>query len=103
MGASAHGFYGANGVIAMQPVTLGPQVVNWRLDGPEGMAGNGENVIAKNHPILDNVPPGMKWLGLHIYPDETVEIRLSKGNPDDLQTEKGLALIEAWEKQQHER
>jgi hypothetical protein len=97
MGSSAHGFYGANGVIAMQPVSLGEQIVSWRLDGPQGAAGNGETVTAKNRPVLDSVPIGTKWLGLHIYPDYTVEIRLSKGSPSELQTERGARIIRAWE------
>jgi hypothetical protein len=98
MGAAAHGFYGANGLIAMQPVSLGEQIVSWRLDGPVGTPDNGQIVTARNRPLLENVPKGVKWLGLHIYPDNSVEIRLSKGNPDELQTTRGLNIISAWEK-----
>jgi hypothetical protein len=103
MGASANGFYGANGLMAMQPIDLGIQMVNWRLDGPKGMARNGETVTARNRPVLENVPKGVKWLGLHIYPDDTVELKLSKGSPDELQTERGKSLIDAWEARQNER
>jgi hypothetical protein len=97
MGASAHGFYGANGVMVMQPITLGLQTVTWRLDGPEGMPRNGETVIAKNKPMLSEVPKMVKWLGLHIYPDDTVEVKLGMGTSGELQTDRGLKIIEAWE------
>jgi hypothetical protein len=103
IGASANGFYGANGVMAMQPINLGTQVVSWRLDGPEGMARNGETVTAKNSPVLENLPKDIKWLGLHIYPDDTVEIKLSKGSPDELQTERGKGIIAAWEARHYGR
>jgi hypothetical protein len=97
MGASEHAFYGSNAVMVMQPLTLGPQIVTWTLDGPEGMPRNGERVTAKNKPLLSNVPKGVKWLALHIYDDDTVEIKLSEGSPDELQTERGQKIIEAWE------
>jgi hypothetical protein len=98
MGASAHGFYGANGIIAMQPVSLGEQIVSWRLDGPAGTPDNGQTVTAKNRPLLESVATGAKWLGLHIYPDNSVEISLSRGSPDELQTTRGLSIISAWGK-----
>jgi hypothetical protein len=89
--------------MAMQPIVLGIQMVSWRLDGPKGMARNGETVTARNRPVLENVPKDVKWLGLHIYPDDTVELKLSKGSPDELKTEKGKSLIDAWEARQNER
>lgn len=93
MGASAHGFYGSNSVMVMQPLTLGPQTVTWILDGPEGAPRNGELVTATNKPLLSEVPSDIRWLGLHIYDDATVEIKLSKGTPQELQTERGQRLI----------
>ena len=98
MGAPAHGFYGSNSIMLEQVITLGPQKVTWRLDGPEGMPRNGETVTAKNTPILAEIPKGVKWLALHIYPDDTVEITLSKGTPDEHNTVRGLKIIETWEK-----
>jgi hypothetical protein len=97
MSSLEHGFYGANDVMTMQPITLGRQIVTWRLSGPEGAAGNGDLATAKNSPLFSEVPSGVKWLALHIYPDDTVEIKLSKGTPDELQTERGQKIIEAWE------
>jgi hypothetical protein len=103
MGGAANGFYGAHGIMAMQPITLGEQTVSWKLDGPQGMARNGETVNSKNRPVLQDVPKNVKWLGLHIYPDETVELSLSTGSPDELQTQKGKKIIEAWEARKNER
>lgn len=98
MGASAHAFYGSNGVMLSQPITLGPQKVTWRLDGPEGMPRNGETVTAKNTLELSVIPAGVKWIALHIYADDTVELAFSKGTPDELSTVRGQKMIEAWEK-----
>lgn len=97
MAASEHAFYGSNSVMVMQPLTLGSQIVSWRLDGPEGAPGNGELITAKNRPVLSEVPKDTKWLALHVYEDATVEIKLSKGTPDELQTERGRKIIAAWE------
>jgi hypothetical protein len=96
--APAQGFYGSNAVMINQPITLGPQKMTWRLDGPKGMPRNGETVTAKNTPELKEIPPGVKWIGLHIYADDTVEIAFSKGTPDELTTVRGQKIIEAWEK-----
>jgi hypothetical protein len=95
--APAHGFYGTNDIMIMQSIRLGRQVVTWRLDGAAGTPGNGETVKAKNQPIFAEVPRGIKWLGLHIYPDETVELKFSSGTGDELQSERGRKIIEAWE------
>lgn len=101
MGSPAHGFYGANSVMVMQSIELGSQFVSWRLDGPKGMPGNGDTVSALNCPILDAVPRDVKWLGLHIYPDNTVEIKLSRGTSTELQTQRGIDIINKWESQRH--
>lgn len=97
LGAAARGFYGASGVLMMQRIVLGPQNVSWRLAGPEGAARNGERVVARNQPLLNAVPERMKWLGLHIYPDETVEIKLSGGAAEDIETKRGRHIIEEHE------
>jgi hypothetical protein len=96
--APAQGFYGSNAVELNQKITLGPQKVTWRLDGPKGMARNGETVTAKNTLELKEIPAGVKWIALHIYPDDTVELAFSKGTPDELSTVRGQKIIEAWEK-----
>lgn len=97
MAASSHGASGSIAVMIEQAVTLGPQVVTWKLDGPKGMKRNGETVTAKNRLTFDTVPRDAKWLGLHIYDDETVEVQFSKGTPGELQTARGRAMIESWD------
>ena len=92
MGAPAQGFYGSNGIMLEQVITLGPQVVSWRN------AETGVTTKAKNTPILAEIPKGVKWLALHIYPDDTVELAFSKGTPDELSTIRGMKIIETWEK-----
>lgn len=96
--APPQGFYGSNAIMLSQPITLGPQKVTWRLGGPEGMPRNGETVTAKNVPELKEIPPSVKWLALHIYDDDTVELAFSKGSPDELETARGKKIVEAWEK-----
>jgi hypothetical protein len=97
MSAVDHDFHGSDSVMVMQPITFGLQTVTWKLAGPEGMPRNDGLVTAKNKPILNEMPTGTKWLALHIYDDDTVEIKLSKGTPVELETERGRKLIEAWE------
>ncbi|MFC3459316.1 hypothetical protein [Massilia haematophila] len=98
MAAMEYSFYGSNAVMMMQSITLGPQLVTWRMGGPEGAAGNGEIVRARNIPTLDEISKDIKWLALHIYDDNTVEIKLSKGSKDELQTIRGRQIIEEWER-----
>lgn len=61
--------------------SCGEQSVHWRLDGPQGTPRNGETVQAKNRPILVQPPHGEQFLGVHIYPDDTVELLYSKQYP----------------------
>jgi len=90
--APAQGFYGSNSVMISQPLLLGSQKVTWRF------ADTGETVTAKNIPDLKAMPDVVKWLALHIYPDNTVELAFSKGDPDELSTKRGMEIIEDWEK-----
>ena len=97
-GSLGYRFYGSNSVIVDMAIPLGPQVVTWRLDGPKGTPGNGDLVKAKNTPMLTDVPKGTKWLAVHIYDDNTVELALSRGSPDELSTQRGMKIIETWER-----
>ena len=90
--APAQGFYGSNGVMLGQSIILGAQKVTWRY------ADSGETAIAKNIPIFNEIPKYIKWLALHIYDDNTVEFTFSKGTPDELDSVRGLKIIEAWDK-----
>ena len=72
---------------------LGPQEVTWTLGGRKGRPRNGEIVTAKNAPQLGPVPPDAVFLGVHIYPDETVELIPSRHYPQP--TAKGEAMAAA--------
>jgi hypothetical protein len=97
MSALDHAFYGSNAVMLTQSIDLGAQVVSWKLDGPEGMPRNGDLVMAKNRPILQSIGKDIKWLALHIYSYDTVEIKLGKGTAEELQAHRGKRISEAWE------
>lgn len=86
---------GGGGLMTGVAVKLGPQSVTWRLDGPKGTPGNGDTVKAKNTPILTKVDPNFRYLGVHIYPDNTVEIIPERYWPE--KTEKGEAINRASE------
>jgi hypothetical protein len=79
------------GVTGGVELTLGPKKVTWRLDGPEGLPRNGETVVNKNRLELINILPGAQYLGIHIYPDETVELSTSVGRPGP--SVKGLSEV----------
>ena len=93
-------FGGGGAVMTGVTVPLGPQLVTWRLDGVDEFGkpfeDNGNAVTAKNQPILENVNPDWHYLGVHIDPDNTVEIIPEMYWPD--KTEKGLAVNAEWER-----
>ncbi len=74
-------------------VKFGPHTVSWRLGGPEGMARNGETVHAKNRPVLSSPPLEHRFLCVHVYPDDTVELVTSEHFPT--QTDRGVVMGEA--------
>lgn len=66
--------YTGGGAITNVTLELGPKKVSWRLGGPQGMPRNGETVFNKNPLMLSSVVAGAKYLAIHIYPDDTVEL-----------------------------
>lgn len=70
-------------------LNLGVQKVSWVLGGPKGAPRNGEKVFARNSPSLSAIPADARYLGIHIYPDETVELIPTRQYPRA--TEKGIA------------
>jgi hypothetical protein len=84
------------GLVVGVAVPLGPQAISWRLDGPKGMPGNGDTVQAKNQPILTVEDAKHRYLGVHVYPDNTVELVAEDDWPGN--TAKGDAFLEAWER-----
>ena len=80
---------GASGVMSGVKVSLGPQVVTWR-DGETG-----KTTKASNQPVFTDPGRDYSYLGVHIYPDNTVELVPAKFWPDS--TEKGLEINRQWE------
>lgn len=76
--------YGSTGTIIGVRIPLGVQTLQWKLDGPEGMPRNGEIVTVKNKLMItsEQIPAGTRYLGLHIYPDETAEITFDESIPE---------------------
>jgi hypothetical protein len=80
--AGAYG--GGRGVMTGVTVPVGHQTLTWRLGGPRGMAGNGDTVTAKNPLSLmaDQIPPDVRYLGVHVYPDGTAQLMTSPHFPE---------------------
>lgn len=76
--------FGVKGTISGARISLGAQSLTWRLGGPKGMPRNGETVVARNPLTLtaDQIPTGARYLGVHIYPDETAELIASRNFPE---------------------
>ncbi|WP_284337249.1 hypothetical protein [Comamonas sp. NoAH] len=83
-------FNSGHGLMTGVKVPLGPQMVSWRLDGPEGMKGNGDTVHATNALVLLAPPREHRYLGVHIYPDYTVELISEEFWPEP--TERGSEI-----------
>ena len=69
------------GVTGGVQLALGRKSVTWRLGGPEGLPRNGDTLVNRNRLELVDILPGARYLGIHIYPDETVELSTSVGRP----------------------
>lgn len=80
---------GAGGLMTGVAVQLGPQVISWRD------AGTGNTFKAKNQPILSRPDHKMSYLGVHIYPDNTVEVIPEPFWPE--KTPCGLEINRQWE------
>jgi hypothetical protein len=94
--AGGHPHGGAGGLMTGVSVPLGPQVVTWRLGGPEGMPGNGDTVKAVNQPVLQRPDAKLGYLGVHIYPDNTVELIPEAFWPEA--SKRGEEINRLWEK-----
>lgn len=64
-----------------------PHKVSWRF------ADTGQTVHAKNQPALTPPPKRHRFLCVHVYPDDTVELVTSEHFPT--QTDRGVAMGEA--------
>ena len=85
--------YGGTGIITEVIVPFGLQKLTWRLDGPKGMARVGELVQLKNRVVINpgDVPSNARYLGIHLYPDDTAEVTFSENLPD--RTERGNEIL----------
>jgi hypothetical protein len=81
---------GNGAVMTGVAVPLGPQVLTWRD------AGTGESLKAANQPVLTRPPSEKRYLGVHIYPDNTFELVPESYWPE--RTERGEAINREWEK-----
>lgn len=94
------GAYPNSGGGSMSGVSIkpGPHTVSWRLDGPAGTPGNGDTVHATHQPVLELAPSDHVHLGVHVYPDRTVEFVTSVHYPD--LSVRGRSYDAAWKLQQ---
>lgn len=87
---------GQGGLMTGVAVPMGKQVVTWRLGGPKGTPGNGDKVAAINQPTLARPKANMTYLGVHIYPDNTVEVIPETHWPE--KTARGERINREWER-----
>ncbi|WP_266160633.1 hypothetical protein [Dyella silvatica] len=89
--------YGQFSTVAGVAIPLGPQTLTWRVDGPKGMADNGEAYRVKNALVVTaaQIPPEVRSLGVHIYPDNTAELIFSKDVLE--QSERGLGYAKPFQ------
>ena len=89
----------ANGLMTGVAVPLGPQVITWRLDGVDDSGkpykDNGATVKAINQPVLSRPDSKTHYLGVHIYPNNTVELIPERYWPE--KTEIGQEINRQWE------
>jgi hypothetical protein len=90
--------YGSTSVVTGVTVPMGEQKLSWRLDGPKGMARNGDTVNMKNKVILkaSDIPGNATYMGVYIYPDETVEFTFTEFMPRN--SVRGEAIFEELKK-----
>lgn len=94
-GLGVMGRYGGTGTIVGVRVPFGIQKLKWKIDGPKGTPRTGEVVTVKNQLVIypGQIPDQTRYLGLHLYPDDTVEITFSESIPE--RTSRGMALLPA--------
>lgn len=75
--------YGGTGILTDVWIPFGRQSLRWNLDGPDGTARNGELVKSKNSLIIsaEMIPSSSRYIGLHLYPDDTVEVTFARSIP----------------------
>ncbi len=86
---------GMSGVVGGVPIAMGPQTITWRFDGEEGTPNKSGTGSMKNVLIVkeSDIPKDAVYLGIYIYPDDTVEYQFSEYLPRN--TEKGTKILKA--------
>ncbi|KAB8051080.1 hypothetical protein GCN78_13115 [Janthinobacterium rivuli] len=76
--------FGTTGTIVGVRIPFGVQTLRWELDGPRGTPRIGEAVTAKGPLVIspEQMPRGTRYLGIHLYPDDTVEFTFAEGIPE---------------------
>lgn len=77
---------GGGGLVTGEVFDLGPQTVQWRT-GDTGEIHTAKNTVILNKPKRDET-----YLGIHVYPDDTVEFIPSSDWPDT--TERGEKIYQ---------
>lgn len=87
--------HGGTGTIIGVRIPFGIQSLKWTLGGPDGTPRNGEVVTMKNQLVISpsQIPAGTRYLGLHLYPDDTAEITFSEFIPET--TARGEKILAA--------
>ena len=87
--------YGGTGTITGVRIPFGIQTLKWTLGGPKGMSRNGELVKMKNKIVIssEQIPPGTRYIGLHLYPDDTAEVTFAEFIPE--RTARGEKILSA--------
>jgi hypothetical protein len=87
--------YGSTGTITEVRIPFGIQALKWSLDGPPGTPRNVEIVTARSQLIIspEQISPGTRYLGIHLYHDDTVEFNFAEGIPD--RTARGRNILAA--------
>ncbi|QSX98460.1 hypothetical protein LSO07_13750 [Janthinobacterium sp. PLB04] len=90
--------YGSTGTITEVRIPFGIQALKWTLDGPRDSPRNGEVVTIKNQLVIsaEQIPLGTRYLGLHLYPDDTAEITFADALPE--RTARGEKILAARKK-----
>jgi hypothetical protein len=90
--------YGSTSVVTGVTVPIGEQKLSWRLDGPPGTARNGDTVNMKNKVIIkaSEIPGTATYMGVYIYPDDTVEFTFTEYMPRN--SVRGEAIFEELKK-----
>lgn len=87
--------YGGTGIITSVRIPYGRQTLTWIIGGPEGMERNGEHIRIKNDILIssEQIPAGTRYIGIHLYPDETAEISFADFIPErTIRGEKIIAM-----------